>query len=123
MEKAYTLEGDVIVINRNLTELDLFVQKFLRVLEKHADYLIVSGYVSITTGRARGTEDVDLLVPAMDKAAFARLFSDLQKHGFWCYQGDSSEEAHDYLKNKTNLRFAMAGEMFPNMEMVPIDKT
>ena len=63
MQKAYKIEGDVIVINRDLTELDLFVRKFLDVLKKYSDYLIVSGFVSISAGRARGTEDIDILVP------------------------------------------------------------
>ena len=45
MEKAFTVENDVIVINRELTELDGFVRSFLDVLKKHSDYLIVSGFV------------------------------------------------------------------------------
>lgn len=45
MEKAFTVENDVIVINRELTELDGFVRSFPDVLKKHSDYLIVSGFV------------------------------------------------------------------------------
>ena len=73
MGKGYYLDGDVIVINRKLTELDQFVNDFLNILKKHADYLIVSGFVSISTGRTKGTEDVDVLVPIMDKE---KLFLD-----------------------------------------------
>ncbi|MBS3159235.1 hypothetical protein J4436_00435 [Candidatus Woesearchaeota archaeon] len=47
--KGYTLEGDVIVINRESTELDLFVKHFLEVFKEYSDYLIVS----ISTGRTR----------------------------------------------------------------------
>ena len=57
---SYTMEDNVIVINRDLTELDIFVRDFLNVFKKHNDYLIVSGFVSIVTGRSRGTEDVDM---------------------------------------------------------------
>ena len=63
MGKAFSVENNVIIINRELTELDRFVRSFLDVLRKHSDYLIVSGFVSIATGRARGTENVDVLLP------------------------------------------------------------
>jgi len=70
MGKGYNLEKDVIVLERELGELDFFVKDFLEVLKKHSDYLIVSGFVSISTGRTRGTEDVDLLVPILDFEKF-----------------------------------------------------
>lgn len=85
--------------------------------------MIVSGFVSISTGRTRGTEDVDVLVPVMSKDMFEHLFNDLQKAGFWCYQADSPEEAYPYIKNLQNIRFARVKEMFPNMEMIPINET
>lgn len=123
MGAGYQLEGEVIIINRDLTELDLFVKDFLTVLNRHSDYLIVSGFVSISTGRTRGTEDVDVLVPTMDENKFRALFGDLQKNNFWCYQGDSIEEVYPYIQNLQNIRFAKNNEMFPNMEFIPINKT
>mgnify|MGYP001619544231 CR=1 FL=1 len=62
--KGYELKKGILFINRDLTELDMFVKDFLEVLKKHSDYLIVSGFVSISTGRTRATEDVDILIPA-----------------------------------------------------------
>jgi hypothetical protein len=123
MQKGYKIEGGVIIINRDLTELDLFVRGFLEVLKKYSDYLIVSGFVSISTGRARGTEDIDILVPIMDKPRFSSLFRELQNNNFWCYQGDKAEEVYDYIRNFSNVRFAKVNEMYPNIEFVPIDKT
>ncbi|HLD79783.1 MAG TPA: hypothetical protein VJA18_04440 [Candidatus Nanoarchaeia archaeon] len=120
MGKGYHLDGDTIVINRELTKLDLFVKDFLDVLKKYADYLLVSGFVSISSGRTRGTEDVDILVPAMNQNAFEKLFEALQKSGFWCYQGDSVEEVYPYIEEMSNIRFARVNEMFPNMEVIPI---
>src|SRR3989338_2719321 len=120
MGKGYHLEGDTIIINRESTKLDLFVKDFLDILKKHSDYLLVSGFVSISSGRTRGTEDVDILVPVMDKNTFEKLFKDLQKGGFWCYQADSAEEVYSYIKNLQNIRFARVKEMFPNMELIPI---
>jgi len=123
MVKGYIFKNGVITIQRDLTELDLFVKKFLDVLKKHSDYLIVSGFVSISTGRVRGTEDIDMLVPTMSEEKFKEIFVDLEKNNFWCYQGDDYNEAYRYIKQFSNIRFAEKGEIFPNIEFVPIDKT
>ncbi|MBI2137868.1 hypothetical protein HYU12_05145 [Candidatus Woesearchaeota archaeon] len=122
MPEAYTVEGDVIFLHREMTELDCFVRKFLDVLTKHTDYLIVSGYVSIATGRTRATEDVDILVPLPDKPLFNNLFKDLTDAGFWCYQGDTFEEVYQYIKEKQRIRFALKHQLFPNIEFIPINE-
>lgn len=120
--KGYIIDKDTIIIQRDLTELDIFVKKFLEILKKHTDYLVVSGFVSICTGRARGTEDIDTLIPVMDKKRFNDLFMDLQKNNFWCYQGDDPSAAYDYIKNLTSVRFARKDEMFPNIELIPFNE-
>jgi len=120
--KGYTLQNDTIVIKRELTELDVFVKDFLRALKKHCDYLIVSGFVSISTGRVRATEDIDILIKTMPKEIFEKLFLDLIDKGFWCYQGDNFEEIYAYVHEMQNIRFAKEGQMFPNMEMVFINE-
>lgn len=122
-KKGYLLDQDTIVIQRDLTELDLFIKRFLNVLKKHSDYLVVSGYVSICSGRTRGTEDVDILVPVMGKEEFKTLFNDLEKHNFWCYQGDNPDQVYNYIKNLNNIRFALKDEMFPNIEFISFDET
>ncbi|MEK6914259.1 MAG: hypothetical protein AABW83_01275 [Nanoarchaeota archaeon] len=119
---GYYVDGDLIVINRDLTKLDLFVKDFISILKEHSDYLVVSGYVSISTGRTRATEDVDILIPIMEKERFKQLFNDLTKNNFWCYQSDNYEEAYTYLEDFSNIRFAKKNEIFPNIEFVPIDK-
>ena len=121
--KAYILEQDTIIIQRDLTGLDLFLKKFLNILKKHSDYLVVSGFVSISTGRTRGTEDIDVLVPVMEKERFTNLFNDLNKNGFWCYQGDNSKEVYGYIKDLNNIRFARTNEIFPNIEFISFDRT
>ncbi len=90
--KGYYLKNDVIVIDRELTELDIFVKDFIDILKEHLDYLIVSGFVSIATGRTRGTEDIDIISPIIDKDKFLKFFKDLQKKSFWCYQADNAEQ-------------------------------
>lgn len=112
--KGYYLEDSTIVINRELTSLDLFVKDFLNILKKYSDYLVVSGFVSISTGRTRGTEDIDILFPVMEENKFAQLFDNLQKNGFWCYKGD--------IEALNSIRFARVNEMFPNIEFVPFNE-
>ncbi|MCK5149517.1 hypothetical protein KAJ87_01160 [Candidatus Pacearchaeota archaeon] len=121
--KAYSIKENTIIINRELTKLDLFVKDFIDVLKRHSEYLIVSGFVSISTGRTRGTEDVDVLVSKLDKTKLALLLEDLFKNKFWCYQGDTLDEVWRYIENGDSIRFAKEGEMFPNMEFISVDKS
>ena len=123
INKGYIFANETIILQRDLTELDIFVKEFLDVLKKHSPYLIVSGYVSITSGRTRGTEDVDVLVPQMDEIKFKQLFDDLMKNNFWCYQGDNGKEIHDdYVSSLVNIRFAKEKVLFPNMEVIFVNE-
>ncbi|HLD55772.1 MAG TPA: hypothetical protein VJB35_05925 [Candidatus Nanoarchaeia archaeon] len=121
--KGYFVKEDTIIINRDLNDLDLFVKDFLEILKKYCDYLIVSGFVSISTGRTRGTEDVDLLIKFPKKDVFEKLFLDLEKNNFWCYQGETIDAVYPYVKEMQSIRFARIGELFPNMEVIFIDLT
>lgn len=123
MARGYSVENDYLVIKRKLTPLDLFVKEFLNILKKHSDYLIVSGYVSISTGRSRGTEDVDILIPKLKKEQFFILFENLKDEGFWCYQGEDPKEAYVYIENLNSIRFAKKNNLFPNIEMIPFDSS
>lgn len=120
MKRGYEVKDDVIVMNRSITKLDVFVRDFIDVLKKHTDYLIVSGFVSISAGRTRGTEDVDVLVVLKDNDTFVRFFDEIKKSGFWCYQGDAEQDVYPYIENMQNIRFARINEIFPNIEMIPI---
>jgi len=120
MMNGYSVEGDILVINRDLNELDFFVRDFLEVFKKHSDYLIVSGFVSISTGRARGTEDIDMLFPLMEEEAFMELFNNLLDEGFWCYQSDTAQGAYEYIRALSSIRFIKKGMQNPNMECIPI---
>ncbi len=123
MKEGYFVEGGTIVINRELTELDNFVRKFLDVLRKHSDYLVVSGFVSICSGRTRGTEDVDVIVPLMMQSKFSKFFSDLENNGFWCYQGNDMQDVYAYMENLQSIRFALNDQMLPNIELIPFNLT
>ncbi|MDI6737809.1 MAG: hypothetical protein QME12_04815 [Nanoarchaeota archaeon] len=69
---------NIIEINRELSDLDLFAIDFIKVLKKHTRYVIISGYVSILLGRARASEDIDIIIPKMRIPDFLQLFSERQ---------------------------------------------
>lgn len=60
--------GNITMEDKVITALDTFVLDFIRILERYTDYVLVNGYVTILLGRARGTEDIDTLIPPMDKS-------------------------------------------------------
>ena len=98
------------------TILEKFVEDFVKVLERHAKYMVVSGFVAIAHGRARGTEDIDLIAEKMGRAEFAALFGDLAKSGFECIQSAGAGEAFEYLNEGLSIRFARKGSFVPEME-------
>lgn len=100
-----------------MNELDKFVFKFIKILEKHVDYVIVSGYVSILLGRARATEDIDIFIKRLEKEKFYKLYEDLKKQGYWCLNAENNEEVYSYLNDGLAVRFALEKETIPNFEV------
>lgn len=102
------------------TILDKFAEKFCAIVEKHARYIVCSGFVAIAHGRARGTEDIDMIVEKISENNFIALHEDLIAHGFVCIQSDNPEEIYDdYLKNKLSVRYVLKSEGYfpPEMEI------
>ncbi len=100
------------------TILDTFAEDFVDVVEKHAKYVIVSGFVAIAHGRSRGTEDVDIIIENIKKDAFIKMHNNLLIAGFECIQSEDSEVIYDdYLKDKTSVRYVRKGHFIPEMEL------
>jgi hypothetical protein len=100
------------------TVLEEFTESFCRVLERHAKYIIVSGFVAIAHGRSRGTEDIDVIIERLTKERFEGLFSDLEKAGFVCVQPGKPKDIYkDYLLENTSIRFVKKGTYVPDMEL------
>ena len=110
--------GKVEVDDKFVTALDKFVICFVRILEEHnIKYVIVSGYVAIFFGRARGTEDVDILVERMDAPTFLSFYKSALNQ---CYEFLNPEDAkglYEMLCEKTGIRAAEKDNVIPNMEM------
>ena len=76
-------DGTIFIDGKVVTALDRFVASVTEIIEQYARYVIVSGYVAILFGRARGTEDIDLLVDYMDHDTFRSFAGELLARGFY----------------------------------------
>jgi len=109
--------GKEILINRELSELDKFVFDVTNVLERHARYVIVSGYVTILFGRSRGTEDVDFVIEPLSKEKFLPMCEDAQKTGFEFLNPEDCEGLYEMLAERLGIRMVRKGGIIPNAEI------
>ncbi|MBI2134659.1 hypothetical protein HYU09_01600 [Candidatus Woesearchaeota archaeon] len=109
-------QKDKIILDKIVNNLDRFALDFVKILEKKADYVLVSGYVSILFGRSRISEDIDMFIPRMEKTEFSALHNSLLKD-FWCLNGDDAEELFDLLMKRHSIRYARKGKVIPNIEV------
>ena len=103
--------------NKTLSELDTFVIDFLSVLKAYTNYVIVSDYVTILFGRARGTEDVDIIIEKMDRGMFERFFNDLTERNYWFLNSDDRNYLFNMLNENLAVRIAKSAEIIPNIEL------
>lgn len=104
-------------VSRELSELDEAVIGFVDVLEDRAiEYVIVSGYIAILTGRSRGTEDVDIILEPLDRQATDELVETLEERGYWG-MAMPLEEMYAMLHSGDRIRVAEDGELIPNFEV------
>lgn len=103
-------------VSKNL--LDKFCVDFCKIVEKHTDYIIVSGFVAISTGRTRATEDIDMILPPIPFEQFNKLHDELLKKGFVCMQSDDPGVIfNDYLKDNLSVRYTYKDKPLPEMEI------
>jgi hypothetical protein len=94
--------------------LDKFTEDFCDVVDKCAKYIVVSGFVAISTGRTRATEDIDMIVEKLSKERFIELHSALDKAGFECMRSSNAEDIFSYLSHGDNVRYTRKeNKMFP----------
>ncbi|MBD3155978.1 MAG: hypothetical protein GF368_04985 [Candidatus Aenigmarchaeota archaeon] len=97
--------------------LNQFCNDFCEILEDHVEYIVVSGFVAIASGRTRGTEDIDIIIREMKRNDFEELHKNLVERGFVCIQSPDSDEIYDYLKNKTSVRYSRKDVPLPEIEL------
>ena len=111
------MDKNKIILDKPLNDLDKLVLRFVKIVEKHVEYVIISGYVSLLFGRSRSTEDVDLFIKIMNKDNFVKLYQDLKINGFYCINAEHDDELYSYLQDRLALRFAENGKIIPNFEV------
>ena len=113
----YNIKGKEIKSNKILNKLDKFALKFIKIIEKYTDYVIISGYISILLGRARATEDIDVFIKKIDFNEFSKLYEELENSGFWCINAENPKEVFSYLNDGLAVRFSRKNEPIPNFEV------
>ena len=106
-----------IEIDRELSDLDRLALDFVTVLQKHTSYVIVSGYVSILLGRARASEDIDIIIPKIPLSTINKLVQDLKEKGFYCINEEKDSDIYECLSEGIAVRFAKQNTIIPNIEM------
>ncbi len=96
----------------------IFCSDFCKVLEKHAKYITVSGFVALATGRSRNTEDIDIISERLPFKKFEALHKDLLAEKYTCMQSiNPSIIYNDYLNENLSVRYIRDDIPIPNMEL------
>jgi hypothetical protein len=109
--RKITIESKVV------TALDEFVLDFTSMLEQHTDYVIVSGYVVILFGRARGTEDIDTVTNHMKRSVFLSLYRDLTTNRYYFLNPEDEDGLYEMLETGLGIRIAKEDTIIPNIEL------
>lgn len=117
MELRYEA-GTLHIENKVVTALDRFVWDFTNLLEGYVKYVIVSGYVAILFGRARGTEDIDTIINAMDKTVFRVFYQRLLRAGYYCLNPEDEAGLYEMLETGLRVRIAKKDTIIPNIELL-----
>ena len=111
------LRDGTLVVNRDLNRLDEMAASFSEILDQFGiEHVYVAGYVSILAGRARSTEDIDVLIERIDEATATELVSTLEADGYW---GPAMPlpSLYDNLTSGTNIWVAPADQVTPHLEV------
>lgn len=78
------LRDGTLLVDREPNRLDDLAIEFSGILDRFdIDHVYVAGYVSILAGRARSTEDIDVIVESIDSETADALVETLEAEGFW----------------------------------------
>ena len=109
------LRDGTLVVDRDPNDLDeLAIQFSSQLNDVGINHVFISGYVAILTGRARATEDIDVLIERTSTDKIDQLVAELTDEGLWgpAMPLDSMAEMLD-----DNIWVARDGEMVPHLEV------
>lgn len=108
------LRDGTLRVDREPNDLDELAILFSSLLDEVGiGHVFISGYVAILTGRARATEDIDVLLARTTSDEIDRLVTKLEDNGLWgpAMPLDSMAEMLE-----DNIWVARDGEMVPHLE-------
>ena len=106
-----------LVVEREPNQLDELAIRFSEILGQFdIEHVYIAGYVSILAGRARSTEDVDVLIERIDEETADELAETLDEEGFWGPAMPLSS-MHEMLDNGDNIWVAPEDQITPHLEV------
>ena len=109
-------DGDL-VVERPPNELDNLAIAFSTLLsDLDIDHVFIAGYLAILTGRARATDDIDVLIEPLSNGDVSELVEELEASGYW---GPAMplKEMYGNLSAGTNIWVAPSDQMTPHVEV------
>lgn len=111
------LRDGTLVVDREPNQLDDLAIAFSEFLDQFdIDHVYIAGYVSILAGRARSTEDVDVLIEPIAESTAEELASTLEEQEFWGPAMPLSS-MYEMLDNGDNIWVAPADQITPHLEV------
>jgi len=111
------LRNGTLVVEREPNQLDELAIRFSEILDQFdIKHVYIAGYVSILAGRARSTEDVDVLIERIDEEAAVELVETLDEKGYW---GPAMPltSMYEMLDNGDNIWVAPEDQITPHLEV------
>lgn len=111
------LRDETLVVEREPNQLDELAIEFSRILDQFdIEHVYIAGYVSILAGRARSTEDIDVLIEPIDEATAEDLAESLANEGYW---GPAMPltSMYEMLDNGDNIWVAPEDQITPHLEV------
>lgn len=109
--------GDEVVIDKPSNDLDRLILEVAAILEDAGvRYAVVSGYVVVLFGRARATEDIDVIAERFDERTADELATALRDAGYWG-PAMSLEAMYETLADDLPVRIAEKEHRVPNVEL------
>jgi hypothetical protein len=97
--------------DRNI--LDKFAEEVCEIIDKYVKYIVVSGFVAISHGRFRTTEDIDMIIEKIPFERFEKMHNNLVDKGFECLQSTKSKDIYEYLQKGDSIRYVRHGTFLP----------
>jgi hypothetical protein len=111
------LRDETLIVRREPNQLDELAIEFSEILDRFSiNHVYIAGYVSILAGRARSTEDVDVLIENIGEETAGNLAETLTEEGFWGAAMPLSS-MYEMLSNGDNIWVAPEDQVTPHLEV------